>query len=172
MFIFCNIWNTSRATSKIFGEFGEILDSPLRLKVLDCSYFGTFSNTLENHCVFMDEIFLAPVLFISGCTLDRHYEAYWYYFSYYRPQRSCGQGNIFTPFCHSVHRGVCLSACWDIHPPEQTTPPGTRPPPDQTPPGSRHPPPPGSRLQHTVYKQPVRILLECILVCFYFCFKV
>ena len=24
----------------------------------------------------------------------------------YRPQRSCGQGNIFTPVCHSVHRGV------------------------------------------------------------------
>ena len=28
--------------------------------------------------------------------------------AYYRPQRSCGQGNIFTPVCHSVHRGgVC-----------------------------------------------------------------
>ena len=26
----------------------------------------------------------------------------------YRPQRSCGQGNIFTPVCHSVHRGVYL----------------------------------------------------------------
>ena len=23
----------------------------------------------------------------------------------YRPQRSCGQGNIFTPVCHSVHKG-------------------------------------------------------------------
>ena len=32
---------------------------------------------------------------------------------YYRPQGSCGQGNIFTPVCHSVHRGVCLSVCWD-----------------------------------------------------------
>ena len=63
----------------------------------------------------------------------------------YRPQRSCGQGNIFTPVCHSVHRGgVCLSACWD-------TPP------------SRHSPP-GSRLRHTVNERPVRILLECILV--------
>ena len=31
---------------------------------------------------------------------------------FYRPQRSCGQGNIFTPVCHSVHRGgFCLSAC-------------------------------------------------------------
>ena len=24
----------------------------------------------------------------------------------YRPKRSFGQGNIFTPVCHSVHRGV------------------------------------------------------------------
>ena len=72
-------------------------------------------------------------------------------------------------------------------PPDQTptlppwtrqTPPGRHPPWDQanTPPGpgrhpprpGRHPPgpgtPPGSRLQHTVYERPVRILLECILV--------
>ena len=47
--------------------------------------------------------------------------------------------------------GVCLSTCWD------TNPPGADPP------RSRHPPP-GSRLQHTVYERPVRILLECILV--------
>ena len=26
----------------------------------------------------------------------------------YRPQRSCGQGNIFTPVYHSVHGGGCL----------------------------------------------------------------
>ena len=70
------------------------------------------------------------------------------------------------------------------HPPGADTPPGSRPPPqEQTPPsGSRHPPsrhpprtrhtppgpdtpPPGSRLQHTIYERPVRILLECILVC-------
>ena len=102
---------------------------------------------------------------------------------YYRPQRSCGQGNTFTPVCHSFcsQGGVCLSACWDTTPPgpdqtipEQTpprdqTPPEQTPPCNQTPPG-RHPPPrgadipPGSRLQHTVYERPVRILLECILV--------
>ena len=40
------------------------------------------------------------------------------------------------------------------------TPPGGDPPLEQTP--RRRPP--GSRLQHTVYEQPVRILLECILV--------
>ena len=87
---------------------------------------------------------------------------------------------------HSVHRGgVCLSACWDTNPPTRQTPPGAdtplgadppdqadTPPWEQTPPPGpgRHPPdqadppPLGSRLQHTVYEQPVRILLECILV--------
>ena len=44
-------------------------------------------------------------------------------------------------------------------PPEQT-------PPEADIPGSRHPP--RSRLQHTVYERPVRILLECILVKSYF----
>ena len=47
----------------------------------------------------------------------------------YRPQ-----GNIFTPVCHSVHGGVCLSACWDTTPPAD--PPDTRPPHR-----SRHSPP-------------------------------
>ena len=68
---------------------------------------------------------------------------------FYRPQRSCGQGNIFTPVCHSVNGGgVCLSACWDTtpqsrHPLGPDTPPvhrGGLPqcmlgyPPKQTPP--------------------------------------
>ena len=44
--------------------------------------------------------------------------------SYYRPQRSCGQGYVFTRVCDSVHRGgVCLSACWDT----ATPLPGRRP---------------------------------------------
>ena len=84
---------------------------------------------------------------------------------------------------HSVHRGGGgLPQCiLGYHPPlaadtppDQTTPhtPQTRSPsPDQEadipprtrPPQSR-PPRPGSRLQHTVYERPVRILLECILV--------
>ena len=90
----------------------------------------------------------------------------------YRPQRSCGQGNIFTPVCHSFcsRGGVCLSACWDTHHPPQTrdppTPPGAETPLGQTPPRTETPP--GSRLQHTVYEQPVRILLECILVWYAF----
>ena len=57
-------------------------------------------------------------------------------------KRSLGQGNIFTPVCHSVHRvgGV----------PDQVHPPGADTPPDQVhPPGadipqSRHPPGPGT----------------------------
>ena len=68
------------------------------------------------------------------------------------------------------------------HPRTRHQPPGQDPPtPDQAPPSREHthpprvptrsrPPPPGaeplpgSRLQHTVNKRPVRILLECILV--------
>ena len=43
------------------------------------------------------------------------------------------QGNVFTPVCHSVHRGaVCLSAGWDTHipwadPPRADTPLGRHP---------------------------------------------
>ena len=68
---------------------------------------------------------------------------------FYRPQWSCGQGNIFTPVCHSVHRGGGgLPHCMlGYHPPrsrhplppEQTRPDQT-PPGADTPPGSRHPP--------------------------------
>ena len=100
---------------------------------------------------------------------------YWHHC--YQPQRSCGQGNVFTGACDSVHRGrgVCLSACWNTtHPPgsrhpTKQTPRSRHPreqthtPPEQTPPGSRHPPF-KSRLRHTVNERPVRILLECILV--------
>ena len=109
---------------------------------------------------------------------------------FYRPQRSCGQGNVFTGVCLSTGgEGVCLSACWDVMTPpgpgrppriRHTHPPWTRQtPPDQaytppldqadTPPWIRQrAPPPGSRLQHTVYERPVHILLECILVFEYF----
>ena len=60
------------------------------------------------------------------------------------------------------------------HLPDQT-PPWTRqtpPPTDQAhSPRTRHPTPPlGSRLRHTVYERPVRILLECIFVFFFYRF--
>ena len=89
---------------------------------------------------------------------------------FYRLQRSCGQGNIFTGV--SVHGGGRVSA--SVHagmpypPPDGEPPPPDGEPPDGEPtpfpPRWRTPPPPGSRLQHTVYERPVRILLECILV--------
>ena len=88
--------------------------------------------------------------------------------------------------------GVCLNACWNTNPPLDQTPPTPGPgrpprsdtPLDQTPPRDQAEPPrdqaepprdqadpppgsdtpQGSRLQHTVYERPVRILLECILV--------
>ena len=56
--------------------------------------------------------------------------------SFSRPQRSCGQGNIFTPVCHSVHGG---GACLRQNPPEQTPPPRANTPGSDTP-QSRHPP--------------------------------
>ena len=55
---------------------------------------------------------------------------------FYRPQRSCGQGNVFTGVCLSTGgEGVCLSACWDAIPPGPGRPPRTR----QIPPGKKTP---------------------------------
>ena len=82
---------------------------------------------------------------------------------FYRPQRRCGQGNVFTAVCDSVHRGVLPR-----RPPQEGGPLPRRPPPQEghppkrdTPPRRRHPP---SRLRHTVNERLVRILLECIFV--------
>ena len=63
------------------------------------------------------------------------------------PPTKLGQGYVFTGVCDSVHggRGVCLSACWDTHPPGAD-------------------PPPQSILGDTVNARAVRILLECNLV--------
>ena len=84
----------------------------------------------------------------------------------YRPQTKFGQGNIFAPVCHSVHRGgICLIAYWDTH----------REPPT---PGSRHLPwsrytpipfQPQCMLGDTGNKRAVCILLECNLVFLNFC---
>ena len=89
------------------------------------------------------------------------------YYYIYRPQRSCGQGNISTPVCHSVHRGGGGGIPQGTEAPH-TPPPPTRhtpPPPDQThhPPGQT--PPPGEADSGIrSYERPVCILLECILV--------
>ena len=71
------------------------------------------------------------------------------YLNFYRPQRSCGQGNIFTSMCQefcpqgggsaSVHDGIPPPPPpWPDTPPEQT-PPRTDPPRTDTP-QTRHPP--------------------------------
>ena len=54
---------------------------------------------------------------------------------FYRPQRSCGQGNIFTPVCHSVHGGG--SPLGRMPPQTRQTPLGA----DTTPPDQADPPP-------------------------------
>ena len=82
-------------------------------------------------------------------------------------KRSLGQGNVFTPVCHSVHRGrgSAQPPALDADPPGvgQTSldadPLGWPDPPDADPPGVWQIPPPD-----TVNKRSVRILLECILV--------
>ena len=78
---------------------------------------------------------------------------------YYRPHRSCGQGNIFTPVCHSVHREGLPQCMLGYHPPGVGTPPQ-----EQAPPRADTP-------RHTVNERPVRILLQCILILQYFCWK-
>ena len=63
---------------------------------------------------------------------------------YYRPQRSCGQGYVFTRVCDSVHRGWVSGQGEPPgreNPPAGRTPPGRETfPPEQTipTPGSRH----------------------------------
>ena len=107
------------------------------------------------------------------------------FFNFYRPQRSCGQGYVFTCVCDSVHRGGLPQCMLGYHPsgsrpssppaadtPQEQAPqsrhPQSRHPLEQTLPQSRHTPradtPQESRLQHMVNERLVRILLECILV--------
>ena len=59
--------------------------------------------------------------------------------SYYRPQRSCGQGNVFTGVCLSTGGEGCLPQCMLGYqtPLGPGRPPGTR----QTPPQTRQNPP-------------------------------
>ena len=82
-------------------------------------------------------------------------------------KRSLGQGNVFTPVCHSVHRGrgslqppVGRPGIWEE--PTLGRPPRRRPlsrPPWMPTHPDAEPPPPGY-----INKRAVRILLECILV--------
>ena len=67
---------------------------------------------------------------------------------FYRPQRSCAQGNIFTLVCHSVHRGGLPQCMLGYQPPWADTllrsrhPSQSRTPREQTPPLGGPPPRP------------------------------
>ena len=87
---------------------------------------------------------------------------------YYRPQRSCGQGYVFTRVCDSVHRGGSPgreNPPRQGEPPPQENPPAGRNPPwaGRTPPDQANPPP-GKQTPEYGLRAAVRILLECILV--------
>ena len=87
------------------------------------------------------------------------------YIYFYWPQQSCGQGNIFTPVCHSVHRGGLPQCMLGYHPPReqspleqtpqsrhplgQTPPPPEQTPPKQTPPWEQTPPEADSSIRST-----------------------
>ena len=81
---------------------------------------------------------------------------YWEVVNNYRQQQSCGKGNVFTPICDSVHRGV---SPWQSPPPDRDPPPRQRSPLNKDPPNSppTETPPYGN-------ERAVLILLECILV--------
>ena len=100
---------------------------------------------------------------------------------YYRRKRSLGQGNIFTPVCHSVHRGGSASrhARLPTPPPPGSRPPRTRHPPQSRPSGTRHPPGtrhplPGPDTPHGVEHAGQRVgstyptgMQSCTYVCIY-----
>ena len=54
-------------------------------------------------------------------------------------KRSLGQGNIFAPVCHSVHRGE-VGVPGHVHPPQAGTPPGRHTHPWAGTPQEVHPP--------------------------------
>ena len=64
-----------------------------------------------------------------------------FFLFHYRPQRSCGQGYIFTRVCDSVHRGGLRAGRTPPRqgePPPGADPPGADPLPEQTPPREAH----------------------------------
>ena len=86
---------------------------------------------------------------VEFVSMVRMHHSPWTLRPFYRPQRGCGQGNIFTPVCHSVHRegGVSASVHAGIPPPKADTaqsrhPPRTRHTPSRAdvPPRTWHPP--------------------------------
>ena len=73
---------------------------------------------------------------------------------YYRLQTKLRKGYVFTPVCHSVHKGVSAPVHAGIHNGPGRHPPGQTPRAD-TPPDRHHP-------RRRLLLRTVRILLECI----------
>ena len=77
---------------------------------------------------------------------DQAFLSLWYdsdLTDYYRPQRSCGQGYVFTRVCDSVHSGGMGGSPGRETPPLQGEPPlGSRPPGQGEPPRADTPPTP------------------------------
>ena len=78
------------------------------------------------------------------------------------PTAKLRQGNVFTPVCHSVHKGEWQTPLGKQPSPKSRHPPGQTPPREQTPPRSRHVPPGADtawqippRSRHTLGRQPL-----------------
>ena len=67
------------------------------------------------------------------------------YLHFHRPQRSCGQGYVFTHVCDSVHRGVSGQG---EPPPGRENPSGRETPRQGEPPGQGAPPGQGDPLAY------------------------
>ena len=102
------------------------------------TYTVELSDMSLQDCNIYKSVVLSKILLL--CSLN-----------FYRPQRSCGQGYVFTRVCDSVHRGG--GSPGRENPPQlEDHPPGTRhtptpnpPGPGRTPPGPGTPQPPGTR---------------------------
>ena len=88
------------------------------------------SSVNDNFRIFLHLSDSAEIVQIADPIRKSVQDKYWVCLCY-RPQRSCGQGNIFTSVCHSVHRGGGVS---------EADPPGADTPQAGTPPGQVHPP--------------------------------
>ena len=111
-------------------DFGAYFNKRIRVRVVKKIFINTNISTLH----------------VTRHNADKHP------CSFFRPQTKLWEGNVFTPVCHSIHRGIVPYPSLGSPPPPGGPPPleGTW---DQT--GSYILPPP---------RTTVRILLECSLV--------
>ena len=100
------------------ASWNESLSAAENKEILDCFLFTVESETGYK----TDYVYLKALTHPARKTLT----SAWFVNSLViitARKRSCGQGYVFTSVCHSVNEGgVCLSACWDTTPWEQTPP--------------------------------------------------